>query len=53
MRPGYPLPDVTLDWKKYRSPEATSWMSNLTNRLQYWRIIDHSVKPSVGVVVVD
>ncbi|GAU50943.1 hypothetical protein TSUD_375430 [Trifolium subterraneum] len=53
MTPGYPLPDVTLDWKKYRSPEATSWMSNLTNRLQYWRILDHSVKPSFGVVVVD
>ncbi|GAU43672.1 hypothetical protein TSUD_302350 [Trifolium subterraneum] len=53
MRPGYPLPDVTLDWKKCRSPEATSWMSNLTDRLQYCRLQDHSVKPSIGVVAVD
>jgi hypothetical protein len=53
MKSGFPLPDVTLDWKKLRSPEATSWISNLTGRLQYWQLLDPPVKPLVGVLNVD
>ncbi|CAK8538509.1 unnamed protein product [Lathyrus sativus] len=34
---GFPLPPVTVDWKKFRSPAATSWMLGFAGRLQHWQ----------------
>ncbi|CAJ2645087.1 unnamed protein product [Trifolium pratense] len=53
MSKGFPLPEVTADWKKFRSHEATSWMSNLNGRLQYWQLLNPPVKPPSGVMSVD
>ncbi|CAK8561903.1 unnamed protein product [Lathyrus sativus] len=37
MKEGFPLPSVTVDWKKFRSPAATSWMIGFAGRLQHWQ----------------
>ncbi|CAK8536513.1 unnamed protein product [Lathyrus sativus] len=37
MKEGFPLPPVTIDWKKFRSPAATSWMLGFAGRLQHWQ----------------
>ncbi|CAK8574038.1 unnamed protein product [Lathyrus sativus] len=37
MKEGFPLPPVTLDWKNFRSPAATSWMLGFARRLQHWQ----------------
>ncbi|KAI5390399.1 hypothetical protein KIW84_075642 [Lathyrus oleraceus] len=34
MKEGFPLPPVTLDWKKFRSHTITSWMLGFAGRLQ-------------------
>ncbi|CAK8560429.1 unnamed protein product [Lathyrus sativus] len=36
MKEEFPLPTVTVDWKKFRFPAATSWMLGFAGRLQYW-----------------
>ncbi|XP_050902790.1 uncharacterized protein LOC127115245 [Lathyrus oleraceus] len=33
MNEGFPLPPVTLDWKKYRTLDATSWMIGFVGQL--------------------
>ncbi|XP_050880353.1 uncharacterized protein LOC127084029 [Lathyrus oleraceus] len=35
MKEGFPLPPVTLDWKKFRCQTATSCMLGFTGRLQH------------------
>ncbi|KAI5435977.1 hypothetical protein KIW84_022415 [Lathyrus oleraceus] len=35
MKEGFPLPPVTLDWKKFRSYTAMSWMLGFAGRLQH------------------
>ncbi|CAK8536918.1 unnamed protein product [Lathyrus sativus] len=35
MKEEFPLPPVIVDWKKFRSPAATSWMLGLAERLQH------------------
>ncbi|CAK8562017.1 unnamed protein product [Lathyrus sativus] len=37
MKEGFPLPPVTVNWKKFRSPAATSWMIGFAGRLQHWQ----------------
>ncbi|CAK8573991.1 unnamed protein product [Lathyrus sativus] len=37
MKEGFPLPPVIVDWKKFRSPAATSWMLGFAGCLQYWQ----------------
>ncbi|CAK8533253.1 unnamed protein product [Lathyrus sativus] len=37
MKEGFPLPPVTVDWKKFRSPAATSWMIGFAGCLQHWQ----------------
>ncbi|CAK8536923.1 unnamed protein product [Lathyrus sativus] len=37
MKEEFPLPPVIVDWKKFRSPAATSWMLGLAERLQHWQ----------------
>ncbi|KAI5413165.1 hypothetical protein KIW84_057678 [Lathyrus oleraceus] len=39
MKEGFPLSPVTLDWKKFRSYTATSWMLGFAGRLQYWKLL--------------
>ncbi|XP_045810534.1 uncharacterized protein LOC123904975 [Trifolium pratense] len=53
MSKGFPLPEVTTDWKKFCSHEARSWMSNLNGRLQYWNLLNPPVKPLSGVMSVE
>ncbi|CAJ2663585.1 unnamed protein product [Trifolium pratense] len=53
MSKGFPLPEVTADWKKFCSHEAKSWMSNLNGRLQYWNLLNPPVKPLSGVMSVE
>ncbi|CAJ2651207.1 unnamed protein product [Trifolium pratense] len=53
MSKGFPLPEVTADWKKFCSHEARSWMSNLNGRLQYWNLLNPPVKPLSGVMSVE
>ncbi|CAK8575028.1 unnamed protein product [Lathyrus sativus] len=36
MKEGFPLPPITLDWNKFRSPTATSWMLGFAGCLQHW-----------------
>ncbi|CAK8567580.1 unnamed protein product [Lathyrus sativus] len=36
MKEGFPLLPMTLDWKKFHSPAATSWMLGFAGHLQYW-----------------
>ncbi|CAK8534065.1 unnamed protein product [Lathyrus sativus] len=44
MKEGFPLPPVTVDWKKFRSPAATSWMIGFAGRLQhYQRILNYKL----------
>ncbi|CAK8535103.1 unnamed protein product [Lathyrus sativus] len=35
MKEGFPLPPVTVDWKKFRSPAAISWMLGFAGRIQH------------------
>ncbi|KAI5381250.1 hypothetical protein KIW84_UN0887 [Lathyrus oleraceus] len=37
MKEGFPLPPVTLDWKKFRSHIATTWMLGFAGRMQHWQ----------------
>ncbi|CAK8570938.1 unnamed protein product [Lathyrus sativus] len=37
MKERFTLPPVTLDWKKFRSPAATSWMLGFAEHLQHWQ----------------
>ncbi|CAK8573478.1 unnamed protein product [Lathyrus sativus] len=37
MKEGFPLPPVTVYWKKFHSPATTSWMLGFAGRLQYWQ----------------
>ncbi|CAK8579368.1 unnamed protein product [Lathyrus sativus] len=37
MKEWFPLPPVTVDWKKFRSPTTTSWMLGFAGRLQHWQ----------------
>lgn len=37
MKEWFMFPKVTLDWKKHRSPVATSWMLGFAGRLQHWK----------------
>lgn len=37
MNEGFPMPPITLDWNKYRTPDATSWMIGFDRRLQHWK----------------
>ncbi|KAI5384533.1 hypothetical protein KIW84_071509 [Lathyrus oleraceus] len=39
MKEGFPLPPVTLDWRKFRSHTATSWMLGFAGRLQHWKLL--------------
>ncbi|KAI5427084.1 hypothetical protein KIW84_032494 [Lathyrus oleraceus] len=39
MKEGFPLPPVTLDWKKFRCPTTTSWMLGFAGRLQHWQLL--------------
>ncbi|KAI5411501.1 hypothetical protein KIW84_056543 [Lathyrus oleraceus] len=39
MKEGFPLPPVTLDWRKFRSHTTTSWMLGFAGRLQYWQLL--------------
>ncbi|KAK2363015.1 protein FAR1-RELATED SEQUENCE [Trifolium repens] len=50
MKQGFPLPDVMPEWKKYCSSEASSWISNLNGRLQYWELLNPPVIPPVNPV---
>lgn len=47
MNKGFPLPPITLDWKKYRTPNANSWMIGFVGRLQHWQ----HLKPVVSQYV--
>jgi hypothetical protein len=40
---------LTTDWKKFRSHEATSWMTALTRRLQFWQHLNYA-KPAISVI---
>ena len=53
MKQGFPLPEVMPEWKKCCSSEASSWISNLSGRLQYWQLLNPPVEPLVGPVKVD
>ena len=53
MKQGFLLPEVMPEWKKYCSSEASSWISNLSGRLQYWQLLNPPVEPLVGHVNVD
>lgn len=33
------MPPVTLNWKKFRSPVATSWTLGFAGRLQHWQLL--------------
>ncbi|KAI5430951.1 hypothetical protein KIW84_035191 [Lathyrus oleraceus] len=35
MKEGFPLPPVTLDWKKFRSHITTTWMLEFAGRMQH------------------
>ncbi|KAI5385413.1 hypothetical protein KIW84_072129 [Lathyrus oleraceus] len=35
MKEGFPLPPVTLDWNKFRSHIATTWMLGFAGRMQH------------------
>ncbi|CAK8543609.1 unnamed protein product [Lathyrus sativus] len=37
MKEGFPLPPVTIDWKKFRSPTTTFWMLGFAGCLQHWQ----------------
>jgi hypothetical protein len=50
MKQGFPLPEVMPEWKKYCSSEASSWISNLNGRLQYWQLLNTPVIPPVDPV---
>ncbi|KAK2383491.1 protein FAR1-RELATED SEQUENCE [Trifolium repens] len=50
MKQGFPLPEVMPEWKKYCSSEASSWISNLNGRLQYWELLNPPVIPPVDPV---
>ncbi|KAI5423603.1 hypothetical protein KIW84_046511 [Lathyrus oleraceus] len=39
MKEGFPLPPVTLDWRKFRSHTATTWMLEFAGRLQHWQLL--------------
>ncbi|KAI5433347.1 hypothetical protein KIW84_020580 [Lathyrus oleraceus] len=39
MKEGFPLPPVTLDWKKFRSHTATTWMLGFAGRMQHWQLL--------------
>ncbi|KAI5391986.1 hypothetical protein KIW84_076689 [Lathyrus oleraceus] len=39
MKEGFPLPPVTLDWKKFRSHIATTWMLGFAGRMQHWQLL--------------
>ncbi|KAI5427431.1 hypothetical protein KIW84_032738 [Lathyrus oleraceus] len=39
MKEGFPLPPITLAWKKFRSHTATSWMLGFAGRLQHWQLL--------------
>ncbi|KAI5411479.1 hypothetical protein KIW84_056527 [Lathyrus oleraceus] len=39
MKEGLPLPPVTLDWKKFRSHIATTWMLGFAGRMQHWQLL--------------
>ncbi|KAI5401505.1 hypothetical protein KIW84_066106 [Lathyrus oleraceus] len=39
MKEGFPLPAVTLDWKKFRSHIATTWMLGFAGRMQHWQLL--------------
>ncbi|CAK8566494.1 unnamed protein product [Lathyrus sativus] len=41
MKEGFPFPLVTLDWNKFRSSAATSWMLGFAGRLQHWQQLTH------------
>lgn len=43
MQDDFLLPPVTVDWKPYRSPAATSWMLSFAGSLQYWQQLTHVV----------
>ncbi|WJX45945.1 hypothetical protein P8452_32790 [Trifolium repens] len=53
MKQGFPLPEVMPEWKKYCSSEASSWISNLNGRLQYWKLLNPPLIPPIGPVNVD
>jgi hypothetical protein len=40
---------LTTDWKKFRSLEATSWMTELTGRLLFWQHLNY-IKPAISVI---
>lgn len=39
MKEGFLLPPVTLDWKKFHCPAATSWMLGFAGYLQHWKLL--------------
>ncbi|KAI5392978.1 hypothetical protein KIW84_060217 [Lathyrus oleraceus] len=39
MKEGFPLPPVTLDWKKFCSHIATTWMLGFAGRMQHWKLL--------------
>ncbi|KAI5430110.1 hypothetical protein KIW84_034618 [Lathyrus oleraceus] len=39
MKEGFPLPPVTLDWKKFRSHIATTWMLGFAGRMQHRQLL--------------
>ncbi|KAI5439944.1 hypothetical protein KIW84_025343 [Lathyrus oleraceus] len=39
MKEGFPLPPVTLDWKKFRSHITTTWMLGFAGRMQHWQLL--------------
>jgi len=52
MKQGFPMPEVTLDWKKFCLPEATSWMAAFDGRLQQWQCLAPVVPRITGVIEV-
>ncbi|KAI5402994.1 hypothetical protein KIW84_050554 [Lathyrus oleraceus] len=39
MKEGFPLPPVTLDWKKFHSHIATTWILGFAGRMQHWQLL--------------
>ncbi|CAK8567881.1 unnamed protein product [Lathyrus sativus] len=37
IKEGFSLPPVIVDWKKFHSPAATSWMLGFARCLQHWQ----------------
>lgn len=49
MKEGFSLPEVTLNWKKFHSQIATSWMLEFEVRLQHWQLLTYVVTYNVSL----